>query len=126
VAEAVGRERQAGGRPSKEGKVEPLEGIPWGPGSRLLRRLGEKGREGHEEGRCFFKDPAEGNLGGAEAQEGTGPALTRKGWESRWCRWPGERKPLKRRCQAARSGKKAQERKVRGKPRTGHRAGTRP
>jgi len=126
VGEAVGRERQAGRRPSKEGKAEPPEGIPWGSGSRLLRRQGEKEREGHEEGRCFFKGPAEENLGGAEAQEGMGPALTRKGWESRRCRWLGERKPLKRRHQAERPGDKAQERKVRGKPRTGPEAGKRP
>jgi hypothetical protein len=56
----------------KKGKAEPLEGNPWGSGFLLFRRQEREEREGHEEGRCFFKDPAEAYPRGAKAQEGKG------------------------------------------------------
>jgi hypothetical protein len=40
------------------------------PASVFFGSLKKKEREGHEEGRGFFEDPAEENLGGAKAQEG--------------------------------------------------------
>jgi hypothetical protein len=39
--------------------------------------------------------------------------------------WSGERKPLKRECQAGAFGRETQERIGRGKPRLGHAAGVR-
>jgi hypothetical protein len=67
--------------PRKGGNAAPLEGSPWGPGSRHLRRSGRKGREGQEGGRCFFQGPAGENPGGAEAQEsnGSAPVVTMTG-----------------------------------------------
>jgi hypothetical protein len=56
----------------KKGNAEPLEGIPWGSIFGLLRRLGEKEREGQEEDKSLLQYPAEADLGGAEAQEGKG------------------------------------------------------
>jgi len=68
----VGRKRHTGGRPLKEGKVVPLEGNPWGSGFRVLRSSKGKEREGHEEGKRFFKYPTGKSPRDAEAQEGKG------------------------------------------------------
>lgn len=68
---SVGNTRQVGTL-RKRGDARPPGVNPWGSVFLFLRRQKEKGREGHEECRCFFRYPAEANLEGAKAQEGKG------------------------------------------------------
>jgi hypothetical protein len=123
---AVGQKHPAGRYPSKAGytsrRKEP-------PGVSVSGIFGGRKRK---DGRGTKREETASNVRRMKTwkvrklKRARSPLLPEKGGRAGGCRWRRELKPLECRCQAVRSGRKAQERRNPGKPGFSRGVGTKP